>query len=403
MEKEEASIKETEDFNINTEEKEENNNNPCLLNKINHKPIIMETIYSFSQNRPYMLFHLISNDIQLKSSLKNIFDNAKKVNTLSKELNHNIENYIIFRKLKERIEMKFSELKSEISKFNEKINSAIQKPENELTKEEIKFQKEFDYIKYSLERFFDRDTFIKNFIDKKYILKRNKILELYYSSYKKSENKRIYFPSNYYDYYYTIKKSELFSNYYGMIPKNLEDFFNDKIKEELTNQGNTIKFIFSGVSKELLKLISYYDYTINKNSLIENYFQNLLNNEERREFIDKAFYYFCNINNYHLIKDILKCEFDKYPYTTKKYKKLLQKDLDNELKKDGYNLYIKNKQQSIISEIMNDSLLKKQLYLQKGKLLSLCFDYMTTLDDLFLYNLPKEENTNEIIQRKKTK
>ena len=401
MEKEEASIKETEDFNINTEEKEENNNNPCLLNKINHKPIIMETIYSFSQNRPYMLLHLISNDIQLKSSLKNIFDNAKKVNSLSKELNHNIENYIIFRKLKERIEKKFSELKSEISKFNEKINSAIQKPENELTKEEIKFQKEFDYIKYSLERFFDRDTFIKNFIDKKYILKRNKILELYYSSYKKSENKRIYFPSNYYDYYYTIKKSELFSNYYGMIPKNLEDFFNDKIKEELTNQGNTIKFIFSGASKELLKLISYYDYTINKNSLIENYFQNLLNNKERREFIDNAFYFFCN-NIYHVsdfkgIKEILKSEFDKYPYTTKKYKKLLQKDLDNELKKDGYNLYIKNKQQSIISEIMNDSLLKKHLYLQKGKLLSLCFDYMTTLDDLFLYNLPKEENTNEII------
>ena len=33
----------------------------------------------------------------------------------------------------------------------------------------------------------------------------------------------------------------------------------------------------------------------------------------------------------------------------------------------------------------------------KGKLLSLCFDYMTTLDDLFLYNLPKEENANEII------
>ena len=164
MEKEEASIKETEDFNINTEEKEENNNNPCLLNKINHKPIIMETIYSFSQNRPYMLFHLISNDIQLKSSLKNIFDKAKKVNSLSKELNQNIENYIIFRKLKERIEVKFSELKSEISKFNEKINLAIQKPEKELTKEEIKFQKEFDYIKYSLERFFNRDTFIKNFI-----------------------------------------------------------------------------------------------------------------------------------------------------------------------------------------------------------------------------------------------
>ena len=103
MEKEEASIKKTEDLNINTEE----NNIPCLLNKINHKPIIMESIYSFSQNRPYILFHLISNDAQLKSSLKNTFDNAKKVNTLSKELNQNIETYITFRKLEESIEVNF--------------------------------------------------------------------------------------------------------------------------------------------------------------------------------------------------------------------------------------------------------------------------------------------------------
>jgi len=92
------------------------------------------------------------------------------------------------------------------------------------------------------------------------------------------------------------------------------------------------------------------------------------------------------------MKEILKYEFDKYPYATKKYRKLLKKDLDNELKKDGYNLYIKNKQQSIISEIMNDSLVRNHYYLQKGKLLSLCFDYLTTLDDLYLYNLPKEEN-----------
>ena len=398
MEKEDASIKKAEDLNINTEEE---NNNPCLLNKINHKPIIMETIYSLSLNRPYMLFYLISNDIQLKSCLKNIFDNSKKVNSLSKELNQNIEYYIIFRKLKERIEMKFSELKSKISKFNEKINLVIQKPQNELTKEEIKFQKELDYIQYNLERFYDRDTFIENFIDKKYTSKRNKILELYYSSYKKSKNKKIYFPMRYYDYLNTIKKSEFFSDYYRMVPINLKDFFNDKIKEELTNQVNTIKFIFRGVSKELLKITSYYDYTINKNSLIENYFQNLLNNKERREFIDNVFYFFCN-NIYHVsdfkgIKEILKSEFDKYPYITKKFRKLLQKDLDNELKKDRYNSFIKNKQQSIISEIMNDSLLKNHYYVLKGKLLSLCFDYMTTLDDLFLYNLPKEENANEII------
>ena len=233
MEKEDASIKKAEDLNINSEEE---NNNPCLLNKINHKPTIMESIYSFTQIRPYILFHLISNDIQLKSSLKNIFDNAKKVNSLSKELNQNIENYIIFRKLKERIEMKFSELKSIISKFNEKINLVIQKPLNELTKEEIEYQKEFYYINFNLERFYDMDTFIKNFIDKKYILKRNKILELYYSSYKKSKNKEIFFHMrNNYGYCYTISKKEFFANYYEMLPIKFEDFFNKFLMEYQKN------------------------------------------------------------------------------------------------------------------------------------------------------------------------
>ena len=209
MEKEEASIKKTEDLNINTEE----NNIPCLLNKINHKPIIMESIYSFSQNRPYILFHLISNDAQLKSSLKNTFDNAKKVNTLSKELNQNIETYITFRKLEESIEVKLSKLKSKISNFNEKINLVIQKPINELAKDEIKYQKELEYIINNLEYFCDRDTFIKNFIDKKYISKKNKILELYYLSYKKSKKKSIYFSKRYNDRYYydyPIKKSQFF-------------------------------------------------------------------------------------------------------------------------------------------------------------------------------------------------
>ena len=41
---------------------------------------------------------------------------------------------------------------------------------------------------------------------------------------------------------------------------------------------------------------------------------------------------------------------------------------------------------------MDDSLIKKYYHKHKVKLLSLCFDYMTTLDDLYLYNLPKEEN-----------
>ena len=45
MEKEEASIKKTEDLNINTDEEE--NNNPCLFNKINQKQILWNLYIPF--------------------------------------------------------------------------------------------------------------------------------------------------------------------------------------------------------------------------------------------------------------------------------------------------------------------------------------------------------------------
>ena len=127
-----------------------------------------------------------------------------------------------------------------------------------------------------------------------------------------------------------------------------------------------------------------------------------MNKEKKREFIDEVLYFFF-VDNFHFsdlkeMKEKLKNEFEKYPYATKKYRKFMQKDLDNELKNDGYNLYIKNKKKSIISKIMNDSFIKNYYNIYKEKLLSLCFDYLTTLDDLYIYNLPKEENeiTNNI-------
>ena len=55
-----------ESKNINTIEDSKEKKIKSILNKIQHKPIIMESIYSFSQNRPYILLHLISNDDSLK-------------------------------------------------------------------------------------------------------------------------------------------------------------------------------------------------------------------------------------------------------------------------------------------------------------------------------------------------
>ena len=132
-----------ESKNINTIEDSKEKKIKSILNKIQHKPIIMESIYSFSQNRPYILLYLISNDDSLKSSLKDTFDNAKKNNNLSKEINMNINNYIAYRKIIEKLKEKHEEIKTDIFKRNEKLNSLIQKS-NDINE---KNQKEFlDHI-----------------------------------------------------------------------------------------------------------------------------------------------------------------------------------------------------------------------------------------------------------------
>ena len=64
-------------------------NKTFILNKIKHKPIILESIYSFSFKRPYIILALISSDINLKLQMKKIFDKSKRNNDLSPELNNN--------------------------------------------------------------------------------------------------------------------------------------------------------------------------------------------------------------------------------------------------------------------------------------------------------------------------
>ena len=57
-----------------------------ILNKIKHKPIILESIYSFAFKRPYITLALISSDKSLKLQMKKIFDKSKRINDLSPEL-----------------------------------------------------------------------------------------------------------------------------------------------------------------------------------------------------------------------------------------------------------------------------------------------------------------------------
>ena len=76
-----------------------------ILNKIRHKPILLESIFSFIEKRFYIIIDFISKDKRLKSDLKKFFDNTKQRNNLSKELNINIKKYIICRKILEKLKL----------------------------------------------------------------------------------------------------------------------------------------------------------------------------------------------------------------------------------------------------------------------------------------------------------
>lgn len=98
-----------------------------IINKIKHKPILIEYVFSYSKNRPYILFNLISTDEILKASLKKTFENSQKENELTKDLNKNIINYISYRKIYEKLPISINETEKDLLKVNNKLNEIIQK------------------------------------------------------------------------------------------------------------------------------------------------------------------------------------------------------------------------------------------------------------------------------------
>ena len=207
-----------------------------ILIKINHKPLIMTSIYSFVQNRPYILLHLISNDSLLKSSLIDTFDNARKNNTLSTELNKNIDKYIFYRKLKEKLDIKLQEIKSKIFEYKEKLNSLIYKPIIDITTNNELI---IDFLDTVLD-FSEAQNIIVNYIDKNYNKVGKKLLEIYYSNYLEELQKK----KNYYDNQYQvtsqffnstalkIKEEQYYDDFYRYLKKR-KVHFNNTIQKEL--------------------------------------------------------------------------------------------------------------------------------------------------------------------------
>ena len=252
--------KESDNNAFNEINQDNENNYNCLLTKIGHKPIIMTSIYSFTQSRPYILLHLISKDQSLKSNLKAVFDNTQKENDLSKELIGNINTYIIYRKIKDHLALAFEELKQKIFNDNQKLNKVIQN----LIKDQ-----EFDINSFlNIFNVQETEDLIQNFIDKNYIDIRNTFLELYYEIYSKkySEFKSQYFSDIYnfnkkYVNHYSAEKlnrQTFFDKYLNHIPIYINrNLFDDIIEKELKKKN---RFFLKKTSKELLKKMTYYEY-----------------------------------------------------------------------------------------------------------------------------------------------
>jgi len=103
-----------------------------ILNKIKNKPIIIERIFSYTLNRPYILYHLISNDNHLKDKLNNTFTDVNKTkNNLGEEFCQNLTIY--------------SNIKHIINKIEELLKEKENKP---FTYTYIKNNLEYSYINF---------------------------------------------------------------------------------------------------------------------------------------------------------------------------------------------------------------------------------------------------------------
>ena len=73
----------------------------------------------------------------------------------------------------------------------------------------------------------------------------------------------------------------------------------------------------------------------------------------------------------------------------KKFREFIKKEFHEKSNKEGGVIYNKQKKQSIIYEIIKTFLSNIKEEKEQNKLINFCFDYLTTLDKIFLYNLSK--------------
>ena len=358
----------------------------CILRKIRHKPLLMSSIYSFTKSRPNILLYVVSDDNLLKTSIKDSFSKSLIVNDLSKEINDNLDEYEKKLSIKEKLFYEYNQLKRKILS-NKKLESLIQKPKK------IK-DKNIDDI---LNIFDDEEIeyFIENLADKSLIEIQKRLLEIYYESYLKTKSSWYRTNEKYFDRgeFDKVKKEDFYNNpEIYLESEKISQFFNEIIAKS--------KEVFktTNLTKSLLDKMTFYEFVIlNKKQLLKDYYQDLPNDEEKNIFLDKMFYLYYDKypleDSHSELENFLSSEFDMYPLTTKKYRQLCQEDINNEIEKNGYDLYMKNINQSTIIKILD--VFFKDNY-DKNEVIEFCFDYLSTFDKIYLHNFPKNINKENI-------
>ena len=145
-----------------------NNAYILVLNRIKYKPIIIEGIFPFLLNRPYILDNLISKDDILKKKLNQIFSNVKRrSNKLEEEFRKSLEYLLLLRDMKHKINEWFEQIKN--------------KP---LTYKFLKNEINNSFLKYLVTKLkIHNYSIINGFFDNDYILEG--IVKEYYVSLKK--------------------------------------------------------------------------------------------------------------------------------------------------------------------------------------------------------------------------
>ena len=391
-------------FNLKMKTNEESENktnysspsldNTLLLQKINHKPLIISHIFSYMKNETYKFINIIEKDKKLKDSLNSCFFHVNKnSNNLSHELNKNLITIKFFTNIKLQIKEYLD--RNEILEnklFELYLNNNIKDPSFILYKAKYYLDRIKEKNNSDIKLIDDPSTVISDIIFN-VIFNEEKISQL---AYLPKEN------SNYIDANFLDKnknKITEINELYCIIDDN--EYYNNNNFPEIDKEIilNDIYFIYIKGNKKIniFNAIKKYLKLLNKNTIKQitlgnNFF-----------FIDSS-----NINNkilYYLDKKFISCEtmpiMEMFNYAFINNKKLtnliaenivikyemINNDLLGDKLKIFFGLYFIFEKQKIDRLIIlnNDMLLnnkdnKDNLEKVKGDILILKFDDFSQID-----------------------